>query len=43
VGGRKIGLERVNIDLKERGWDGMDWTGLVWVRTGTSGMLLWTR
>jgi hypothetical protein len=24
-------------------WDGVMWTGLVWLKTGTGGELLWTR
>jgi len=29
------------MDLREIGWKA--WTGFVWLRTGTSGGLLWTR
>jgi hypothetical protein len=28
----------IKIDVRERGWDGMD--GLIWLRIGTSGGLL---
>jgi hypothetical protein len=28
------------MDLREIGWDGVDWIGLIWLRIGTSGGLL---
>jgi hypothetical protein len=28
------------MDLREKGWDGVDWIGLIWLRIGTSGGLL---
>jgi hypothetical protein len=28
------------MDLREIGWDGVDWIGFVWLRKGTSGGLL---
>jgi len=31
--------EIIKIDVKQ---DGMAWTGLIWLRTGTGGGLLWT-
>jgi hypothetical protein len=31
------------LDLREIGWDGVDWIGLIWLRIRTSGGLLWTR
>jgi hypothetical protein len=31
------------MDFREIGWDDMDWIGLIWLRMGTSGGLLWTR
>jgi hypothetical protein len=31
------------MDLREIGWDGMVWIGLIWLRIGTSGGLSWTR
>jgi hypothetical protein len=36
VGGRAI-LKWI---LREIGWDGMDWIGLIWLRIGTNGGLL---
>jgi hypothetical protein len=33
-------VDNVKMDLRE---DGVVWTGLIWLRTGTSGGLLWTR
>jgi hypothetical protein len=29
--------------LREIGWDGVEWIGLIRLRIGTSGGLLWTR
>jgi hypothetical protein len=31
------------MDLREIGWDGMVWIGLIWFRIRTSGGFLWTR
>jgi hypothetical protein len=28
------------MDLREIGWDGVEWIGLIWLRIGTSGGLL---
>jgi len=28
------------MDLGEKGWEGVDW--IIWLKTGTSGRLLWT-
>jgi hypothetical protein len=33
-------VDSIKIDLVEIGWDGVDWTGLIWLRIGTSGELL---
>jgi hypothetical protein len=30
----------MKMDLKEIGWVGVDWIGLIWLRIGTSGELL---
>jgi hypothetical protein len=30
----------MKIDLREIGWDGMDWIGLMWLRKGINGGLL---
>jgi hypothetical protein len=38
--GRLLVVDNVKMDLKEIGWDGMVWIGLVWLRIGTSGELL---
>jgi hypothetical protein len=32
-----------NIKMNIREWDGVAWSGLVWLRIGTSERLLWTR
>jgi hypothetical protein len=34
-------IYNIKIDLREE--DGVVWTGLMWLRIGTSGGLLWTR
>jgi hypothetical protein len=36
---RRRWVDNIRMDLKER-WDGMMWTGLVWLRIGTGGELL---
>jgi hypothetical protein len=33
-------VDNIKIDLREIGWDGVDWIGLIWLRIGTSGELL---
>jgi hypothetical protein len=33
-------VDNINIDLREIGWDGVEWFGLIWLRIGTSGGLL---
>jgi hypothetical protein len=33
----------INIRVELNELDGMVWTGFIWLRTGTSGELLWTR
>jgi hypothetical protein len=33
-------VDNIKTDLREVGWDGMDWIGLIWLRMGTSGGLL---
>jgi hypothetical protein len=33
-------VNNIKLDLRERGWDGMDWIGLICLRTGTSCGLL---
>jgi hypothetical protein len=40
---RRRWVDNIRMDLTEIGWDGVDWIGLVWLRIGTSGGLLWTR
>jgi hypothetical protein len=46
MGKRPLGIPRrrwvdnIKIDLREIGWDGMVWTGSIWLRIGTSGGLL---
>jgi hypothetical protein len=30
----------MSFDLREIGWDGVEWIGLIWLRIGTSGGLL---
>jgi hypothetical protein len=29
--------DNIKMDLREIGWDGMDWIDLMWLRIGTSG------
>jgi hypothetical protein len=36
---RRRWVDNIKTDLKER-WDGMVWTGSIWLRIGTSGGLL---
>jgi hypothetical protein len=33
-------VNNIKMDLREIGWDGMDWIGLIWLGIGTSGVLL---
>jgi hypothetical protein len=35
-------LDTIKMNLREIGWDGIVWTGLMWLWIGTSGGLLWT-
>jgi hypothetical protein len=37
---RRRWVDNIKMDLREIGWDGVDWIGLIWLRTGTSGGLL---
>jgi hypothetical protein len=30
----------IKMDLREIGWDGVDWIDMIWLRIGTSGGLL---
>jgi hypothetical protein len=32
--------DNIKTDLGETGWGGMDWTGLIWLRIGTSEVLV---
>jgi hypothetical protein len=36
---RRRWVDNIRMDLEER-WDGVMWTGLVWLRKGTGGELL---
>jgi hypothetical protein len=29
--------DNIKMDLREIGWDGVAWTGLIWLRIGTGG------
>jgi hypothetical protein len=33
-------VANIKMDLKEIGWDGVEWIGWIWFRIGTSGRLL---
>jgi hypothetical protein len=33
-------VDNIKLDLREIGWDGMVWAGLIWLKIGTSGRLL---
>jgi hypothetical protein len=33
-------MDNIKMDLREIGWDGVLWIGLIWLRIGTSGELL---
>jgi hypothetical protein len=37
---RRTWVENIKIHLREIGWDGVVWTGSIWLRIGTSGGLL---
>jgi hypothetical protein len=37
---RKTEGDNIKMDLREIGWDGMVWIGLMWLRIRTSGGLL---
>jgi hypothetical protein len=37
---RRRSVDNIKMDLREVGWDGMGWIGLIWLRIGTSGGLL---
>jgi hypothetical protein len=37
---RRRWVNNIKMDLGEIGWDGVKWTGLVWLRIETSGQLL---
>jgi hypothetical protein len=37
---KRTSVDNINMDLREIGWDGMDWTGSNWHRIGTSGGLV---
>jgi hypothetical protein len=37
------GLDNFGMDLGEVEWGDVDWTGLVWLRIGKGGELLWIR
>jgi hypothetical protein len=33
---RRRWVDNVKMDLRDIGWDGMGWIGLIWLRIGTS-------
>jgi hypothetical protein len=37
---RRRWVDNIKMDLREIGWDGMVWTGWIWLRIGTIGGLL---
>jgi hypothetical protein len=37
---RRRWVEKIKMDLREIGWDGIVWIDLTWLRIGTSGGLL---
>jgi hypothetical protein len=37
---RRRWVDNIKMDLREIGWDGVDWIGLIGLRIGTSGGLL---
>jgi hypothetical protein len=36
---RRRWMDNIKMDLRETGWDGVEWTGWIWLRIGTSGGL----
>jgi hypothetical protein len=32
-------VDNIIMDLREIGWEGVEWIGLIWLRIGTSGGL----
>jgi hypothetical protein len=37
---RRRWVDNIRMDLREIGWDGVEWIGLIWLTIGTSGGLL---
>jgi hypothetical protein len=37
---RRMWVDNIKMGLREIGWDGVVWTGSIWLRVGTSGGLL---
>jgi hypothetical protein len=37
---RRRWVDNIKMDLREIGWDGVEWFGLIWLRIGASGGLL---
>jgi hypothetical protein len=37
---RRRWVDNIRMDLRETGWYGVDWIGLIWLRIGTSGGVL---
>jgi hypothetical protein len=37
---RRRWVNNIKVDLREMGWDGVNWIGLIWLRKGSSGGLL---
>jgi hypothetical protein len=37
---RRRRVDNIKMDLREIGWDGVEWIVLTWLRIGTSGELL---
>jgi hypothetical protein len=37
---RRRWVDNIKMDLREIGWDGVEWIGLMWLRIGTIGGLL---
>jgi hypothetical protein len=37
---RRRRVDNIKVDLREIGWDSMDWVKLIWLRIGASGGLL---
>jgi hypothetical protein len=36
---RRMWVDNIKMDIREIGWDGVNWIGLIWLRIGTSGGL----